>query len=74
MTLNLLGYEFILGLHKKARKRTGFSAKHWTTSEKNHLLRRHGEGIPAVIIAKEMNRTIPSIQSMLTKLHKGKKK
>lgn len=72
--MTLFGYEFTVKSVKKERKKTtGFSAKHWTRSEKNHLLKRHGEGIPVIVLAREMNRTVPSIHSMLYKLH-GKKK
>ena len=71
MKFKLFGYTF--SITKTYRKKsTGFSSKRWTTAEKNHLLRRHGEKIPMATIAKEMNRTIASVHSMLQKLHKGK--
>ena len=70
MKFKIFGYTF--SITETYRKKRGFSSKRWTTSEKNHLLRRHGEKIAITTIAKEMNRTIPSIHSMLQKLHKGK--
>ncbi len=74
MTLNLLGYKLIFELHNKEEKQkaTGFSSRRWTKSEKDHLLKRYNEGINNDTIAKEMNRTLASIHSMIYKLHKGK--
>ena len=70
MKFKIFGYTFsITETYKK--KATGFSSKKWTTSEKNYLLKRHGEKIATKTIAKEMNRTVASINSMLQKLHKG---
>ena len=72
MKFKLFGYTF--SMTKTYRKKSvGFSSKRWTKSEKDHLLKRHGEKIPMETIAKEMNRTIPSVHSMMYKLH-GKKK
>ena len=68
----IFGYEFAIKKVKERKKSTGFSSKRWTKSEKDHLLKRHGEKVPMTTIAKEMNRTIPSIHSMMYKLH-GKK-
>ena len=67
----IFGYE-IKKIKKEKKKKIGFSSKPWTTSEKNHLLKRHGEGISVIIIAKEMHRTVPSIHSMVYKLRSKK--
>jgi len=68
--MKIFGYSFTI--KKIGKKKAGFSSKKWTTAEKDHLLRRHGEKIPTSVIAKEMNRTVAAISSMLQKLHKGK--
>ena len=70
MKFKLFGYTF--SITETYKKKHGFSSKRWTTSEKNHLLKRHGEKISTETIAKEMNRTPASVYSMMYKLH-GKK-
>ncbi len=69
---NIFGYEFTIKKVKKRKKAVGFSAKRWSTSEKNHLLKAHGENTSSTQIAKELNRTVPAVNSMLQKLHKKK--
>jgi len=69
----IFGYEFTVKKVKERKKAKGFSSKSWNKSEKDHLLRRHGEKIPMSTIAKELNRTIPSVHSMMYKLHRKKK-
>ena len=71
--MKILGYEFTIKKISKRKKTTGFNAKKWTTSEKNTVLRLSNEGMPITQIAKDMHRTVPAINSMLYKLHKGKK-
>jgi len=72
--MNIFGYEltFELSIDKieGKKKATGFSSKRWSTMDINHLLKRHGEKVSAEDIAKELNRTVPSIHSMLYKLHR----
>jgi hypothetical protein len=76
--MNLFGYDFTLEFsvtkqsEKKRKKTTGFSSKQWTAAEKNALLRFHGENKSAEEISKLLNRTVPSIHSMLYKLKKSK--
>jgi len=71
--MTIFGYTINIEKVKTQKKTSGFSAKRWTSAEKNTLLRFHSEGMPIKDIAKELSRTVPSIHSMLNKLHKGKK-
>ena len=70
--MEIFGYKFIIKKVKRKRKAKGFSAKQWSTSEKNTLLRLHGEHMSVEQIAKELNRTPASINSMIYKLHNKK--
>ena len=77
--MKIFGYEItfdltVKDLNTKGNRKKGFSSKTWNTSEKNHLLKRHGEGMPVKDIAKELNRTAPAITAMVYKLHRNKKK
>ena len=69
--MKIFGYEFIIKEVNK-KKAKGFSSKKWSVAEKNTLLRFHGENKSAVEIAKLLNRTVPSINTMLSKLKNGK--
>ena len=74
--MNLFGYDFTLDFsvtkQDEKKKKKGFSARRWNTSEKNALLRFHGENKSSEEIGKLLNRTVPSINSMLHKISKGK--
>ena len=71
MEFNILGYTF--SVQKKVRKKArGFSARVWTKSEVDTLMRFRGEGKSTSEIAKLLKRTEPAIYSKLTKLKQPK--
>ena len=74
--MNLFGYDFTLDFsvtkqEERKKKATGFSAKRWSSSEKNALLRFHSENKSSEEIGKLLNRTIPSVNSMLAKIKRN---
>lgn len=72
MKIKLLGYT--LEIHKKkARKRpAGYSAKRWTKSEINTMLKWHSEGQSTKDIADKLGRTAQAVSTRLYKIRKQK--
>ena len=71
MKFNILGYTLSVDKTTK-KKRKGFTAKIWTRSEVDTLLRFRNEGKPTSEIAELLHRTEPAIYSKLGKIRKGK--
>jgi len=68
--MKFFSWEFTFKKVKKRKKTTGFSAKRWTKSEINRMLKLSSEGYSQRDIAEDLNRTIPAIFSKLNKVKK----